>query len=114
MSKDLIEFLSKLEDIHVNNTEKSVPYTINFSVKGVSSKRIVDLLDKHEIYVSSKTSCCPVEIPSKLVYALTKDKNLASTSLRVSISHLTTDEEIEKFLKIFDECIEELKNNGKI
>ncbi len=101
MSKDLIEFLSKLEDIHVNNTEKSVPYTINFSVKGVSSKRIVDLLDKHEIYVSSKTSCCPVEIPSKLVYALTKDKSLAASSVRISLSHLTKREEIDTFKEVF-------------
>ena len=58
--------------------------------------------------VSTKTSCCPLNTPSKLVYALTKDKSLASTSLRVSISHLTKEDEINDFLEIFDKCYKEL------
>jgi cysteine desulfurase len=72
------------------------------------------MLEEKEIYVSTKTSCCPPESPSKLVYALTKDKQLATSSIRVSLSHLTTKEEINIFLKGLDECIEELRNNGKI
>jgi cysteine desulfurase len=108
MSKDLIKFLKEQEKVHINNTDKSIPYTINFSVKGVSSKRVVDLLDKKNIYVSSKTSCCPTEIPSKLVYALTRDKSLAASSVRVSLSHLTKREEIDKFKEVFQEIIEKI------
>ncbi len=114
LNNKIINHLKKYSFIHINSTKESVPFTINFSIKGVNSKDFAKLLEEREVYVSTKTTCCPDNTPSKLVYALTKDKNLASTSLRVSISHLTTDEEIEKFLKIFDECIEELKNNGKI
>ena len=58
--------------------------------------------------VSTKTSCCPLNTPSKLVYALTRDKMLASTSIRISLSHLTKEEEIDEFLKIFDECYKEM------
>lgn len=114
LSCDIISFLKEHEEIHVNNTDKSIPFTINFSLKGVTSRRIVDLLDLHDVYVSSKTSCCPVDAPSKLVYALTKDKSLSSSSVRLSISHLTTKEEIEEFKKVFELCLEELKNNGKV
>lgn len=114
LSNDIIDFLKRHDGVHINNTDKSIPFTINFSVKGVTSKRVVDYLDLHDIYVSSKTSCCPVEAPSKLVYALTKDKSLAATSIRLSFSHLTTKEEIEEFKKVFDLFLRELEENGQI
>ena len=52
--------------------------------------------------------------PSKLVYALTKDKNKALSSIRVSLSHLTTEKEIDQFLSIFNQIYKEYENNGKI
>jgi cysteine desulfurase len=72
------------------------------------------MLEEKDIIVSTKTSCCPKDSPSKLVYALTKDKNLASSSVRVSLSHLTKEEEITIFLNALDEIIKELRKNGKI
>ena len=114
LNKILINALSKYDKVHINNTNKSIPYTINFSIKGVKSLEIANMLEKREIYVSTKTSCCPLETPSKLVYALTKDKSLATTSIRVSLSHLVTNSEIDEFLNAFDECYKELKENGKI
>jgi cysteine desulfurase len=72
------------------------------------------MLEQKGVYVSIKTSCCPITTPSKLVYALTKDKAFASTSIRVSLSHLTKEEEVDQFLVCMDECIKELKEDGKI
>lgn len=114
LNKMILDHLKKYDYIHINSTGNSVPFTINLSIKGINSKEFAKLLEEREVYVSTKTTCCPDNTPSKLVYALTKDKNLASTSLRISISHLTTEKEIENFLKIFDECIKVLKENGKI
>lgn len=114
LNKKIIDHLNEYKFVHINNTIKSIPYTINFSIKGIKSLDLANMLENHDVYVSTKTSCCPLETPSKLVYALTRDKGLASTSVRVSLSHLTKEEEVEEFLKIFDKCIEELKLNGKI
>lgn len=114
LNKKIIDNISKYKNVHINNTDKSIPYTINFSIKGVKSLQFASMLEKENIYVSTKTSCCPLESPSKLVYALTKDKSLATTSIRVSLSHLTTNEEIDLFLKTFDKCYKELEVNGKI
>ena len=99
--------LSLYKNVVINSRDNSLPFTINFSVKNVKALKIVERLEDREIYVSAKTSCCPVESPSKLVYALTKDKSLASTSVRVSLSHLTTKEEVEEFLKTFDKIYHE-------
>lgn len=106
--------LKEYQNIHLNNTENSIPHTINFSIKGIKSLELQAKLESYDIYVSTKTSCCPIETPSKLIYALTKDKNLSSSSIRVSISHLTTEKEIEKFLKVFDIIYKEYTENGKI
>lgn len=114
LNKKIIDYLKQYDFIHINNTDKSIPFTINFSIKGIKSQDAVNYLSDREIYVSSKTSCCPVGTPSKLIYALTKDKSLASTSIRLSISHLTTEEEINIFTKTFDQYVKELKDNGKI
>lgn len=123
--KERYEYISKLsnkvksklkeyKNVHINNTENSIPHTINFSIKGIKSIELQEKLENYDIYVSTKTSCCPIETPSKLIYALTKDKNLSSSSIRVSISHLTTGEEVDKFLDVFDLIYKEYEVNGKI
>ena len=114
LNKMIIDHLREYDFIHINNTLESVPYTINFSIKGVNSRDFAKMLEEKEVYVSTKASCCPSETPSKSVYALTKDKSLATSSIRVSVSHLTTEDEIKEFIKIFDECIGKLKEDGKI
>lgn len=106
--------LAKYKNVYINNTENSIPHTINFSVKKINSVDIQKRLSDNQIYVSTKTSCCPVNTPSKLVYALTKDKALSSSSLRVSISHLTTKNDIDEFLRVFDVIYKEYEKDGKI
>ena len=106
--------LSQYKNIHINNTVNSIPHTINFSINGIKSIDVLKELEKYDIYVSTKTSCCPIETPSKLVYALTRDKSLSSSSIRLSLSHLTTMDEVNEFLSIFDIIYKEYEVNGKI
>ena len=107
------EGLSKYDKVHIISTENSVPHTLNIAIDGVKSLEIAKKLEDFDVYISTKTSCCPSETPSKLVYAITNNKNLALSSLRISFSHLTTKEEIEKFLDAFDKVLKEM-TNGKI
>jgi cysteine desulfurase len=104
INKIIVSKLKEYKNVHINNTDKSIPHTINFSIKGIKSDLFASKLNDNKVMISTKTSCCPLNTPSKLVYALTKDKSLASTSLRISISHLTTEEEINNFLIVFDKC----------
>ena len=94
--------LREYKNIVINTTSNSIPHTINFSLKGVRSLEVMQKFDAKDIYISTKTSCCPLETPSKLVYALTQDKSLSTSSLRVSLSALTTENEVNKFLKELD------------
>ncbi len=108
---ELVDFLSQYKDVHINTTKYSLPHIINFSILGSKSLQFSDLLQEKGIYLSTKTSCCPVNTPSKLVYALTRNKALASSSLRLSLSHLNTQEDIETFKTAFDTIYKEI-NHG--
>lgn len=114
LSNIVKDTLSKYNNVYINNTNDSIPHTINFSIKGIPALEVQRKLEEHNIYLSTKTSCCPIETQSKLVYALTKDKSLSSSSLRLSISHLTTKEEIDIFLQAFNSIYKEYEENGKI
>lgn len=99
--------LREYENVILNSRDNSISYTINFSLKGMKSLDIQKMLNEYDIIVGTKTSCCPVLTPSKLVYALTKDKQIASSSIRLSISYLTTEKEVNTFLEVFDKIYRE-------
>lgn len=114
LNKIIINKLKEYKKIVINNRSSSIPHIINFSIKGVKSLEIQRFLEEKEIYVSTKTSCCPIETPSKLVYALTQDKALSTSSIRVSLSSLTTEKEVNNFLETIDILYKEYEQNGKI
>ena len=49
---------------------------------------------------------------SDAVYAVTKDRERATHSVRISLSYLTTDSEIDEFLEKFAKCYEKLNLKG--
>lgn len=109
LNKKICNKLREYPKIHINSTNNSIPYTINFSLRGIKPETFVHALDEEDIYISTKSACSSSNSMSNSVYALTKDKELSSGSLRISLSYLTTEEEIDKFLEIFDKCYKKLE-----
>ena len=114
LNKIIVDKLKEYKGVHINNLNNAIPYIINYSIKGVKSLDFVKILEDNDIYVSAKTSCCPTGTPSKSVYAITHDKSLATSSIRVSLCHLTTIDEVNTFLSVFDKCYKELEVDEKI
>ena len=67
-------------------------------------------LEEYDIYISTQTACSSKNPVSKGVMALTGDKDRATSSIRISLSYLTTSEEIEDFLIAFEKCYDKLTN----
>ena len=101
LNKYLREELEKLDYIHINSPQKAMPNTLNISLINKDTKNVLLELEKHEIYLSTTTACALGNGPSKSVLAITGDETLASNTIRISISHLTTMNEIKEFLRIF-------------
>ena len=108
LNKKIIDHLKKFDNVLINSTNKSVYNTINFSLLGIKPETFIHALESHDIYVSTKSACSSADSISNSVYAIYKDKNRANNTIRVSLSYLTTDSEIEEFLKVFDECYNSL------
>lgn len=92
--------LSKEADVHINSTERSIPHILNFSLTKIKAETMLHALDSEGIYLSTK-SACATETMSEAVYAVTNDSKLSTSSLRISLSYLTTKDEVNTFLKVF-------------
>lgn len=99
--------LEKIEGIHVNSPKSAIPHILNFSVPDIKPETLQHSLEEKEIYISTQTACSKGG-PSTAVLALTHNEKYASSSLRVSISHLSTKEELEIFIKVLKETIRKL------
>ena len=109
LNKKICDKLRTYDRVHINSTENSIANTINFSLRGIKPETFVHALDEREIYISTKSACSGANSMSNSVYALTKDKELSNGSLRISLSYMTTEEEVDEFLSVFDECYKKLE-----
>lgn len=108
LNQELKSFLVNFENVKINSNAMCVPHILNFSVIGVKPETMLHALEEYEIYISTKTACSSSGDYSKAVMALTKDEKRASSSVRVSLSHKTTKEEIKHFCECFEKCYKQL------
>lgn len=108
LNKYLKDNLSKYEKVHINSNEYCIPHILNLSVVGVKPETMLHALERYEIYISTQSACSSSNTSSRAVLSLTQDESLATSSIRISISYITTEKELEYFLKCFDECYKEL------
>ena len=107
LNEKIVNTLSKYPNILFNKTKYSIPHILNMSVMDVMPEVMVHALANHEIYVSSNTACSSGEV-SNAVLAVYNDLNRAKHTIRISLSHVTTTEEINRFLEVFKEEYEKL------
>lgn len=94
-------------DVFINSNLYCIPNIVNISLNNIKSEVMLHALEEDEVYVSTQTACSTGNY-SRAVYAVTRDKEKASHSLRISLSFLTTKEEIDTFIKVLDEKIKKL------
>lgn len=107
LNEKIVNTLSKYPNILFNKTKYSIPHILNISIMDVMPEVMVHSLANHEIYVSSNTACSSGEV-SNAVLAVYNDLNRAKHTIRISLSHVTTTEEINRFLEVFKEEYEKL------
>ncbi len=113
LNRRLKNSLSKYDLVRINSNELCSPYILNFSILNIKPETFVHALEKYEVYISTQSACSTTNTISKSVLALTNDEKRASSSLRISISYITTEKEIDEFMNIFDKCYNSLEFVGK-
>ena len=94
--------------VQINSPDHAVPHILNLSIQGVRGSAFAQALDARGVCVSVKSACSVEGTPSRAVFAISRDKQRAMNFFRISLSHLTTQEELTRFLTQFDACYKEL------
>lgn len=108
--KEVNDYLKKsLESIkHINiNYKLGIPQILNVSFLDIPASRLHQELSKRHIYISTQTACNSEASFSQTVKKLTGSDKLASTSVRISISHLTEKAEINQLIDAVKEILSE-------
>lgn len=109
LSKLLKEKISNIDGIVLNSNENCIPHIVNMSILGIKPETMLHALEQKEIYISTKTACSKDNSNSLTLTTLKKEDSISGHSIRVSISHLTTEEEINIFVENLKNCIQNLK-----
>ena len=107
LNKKIVSCLKKYDKIHINSTDKSIPYIINFSVLDIKPETFIHAMEEEDIYLGTKSACSTGDI-SDSVYSIYKDREIASYSIRISLSYKNTKEEVNRFIEIFDKVYDKL------
>jgi cysteine desulfurase len=102
LKRYLIDELGKrLTDITINGPEceKGAPHIVSISIKGLAAETVLNMLSSKGIYVSAGSACTSNNPHvSDTLKAIGLDRNLLESTIRVSMSFMTTKEEIDYFL----------------
>lgn len=109
LSNLLKDELSNIDGIVINSNENCIPHIVNISVLGIKPETMLHALEEEDIYISTKTACSKDNSDSLTLTTIGKDSSISGHSIRISISYLTTEEEIHYFVENLKICIEKLK-----
>ena len=104
LNRQLRQALGRYPRVRFNSPADGAPHILNLSVQGVMGTVFQRALSDEGVCVSVKSACAEEGTPSQGVLAVTGDRKNALSSWRISLSHLTTQEEVAGFLACFDRC----------
>ena len=108
LNQQLRRQLSAYPLVRINSPKGAIPHILNVSVKGIKARDFQEKLDQNGVCVSVKSACSTPNTPSRAVFAVSRDRQNALSSWRISMSRQTTQEEIAEFLERFDQIYREI------
>lgn len=111
----MLEKLLKIEGAHINGSlDKRVASNINIRFDGVSGARLVTLCDLYGICISSGSACNEGNAePSHVLKAIGLSDEEALNSIRITIGHQNTLEEINTAAEIITKLVERIRTNAE-
>ena len=109
LNEKICNDIKDLDGILINKTKISIPHILNISLDSIRPETFIHALEEYDIYVGTNTACSSGDL-STSVMAIYNDKKRAISTIRISISHLTTTDEINKFLNSFKIVYNKLHN----
>ncbi|MBO4911269.1 MAG: cysteine desulfurase [Butyrivibrio sp.] len=113
LKKYLIDSLNeRITDIKINgpSCEEGAPHIVSLSIKGLAAETVLNMLSSKEIYVSAGSACSSnnPHVSDTLV-AVGVERELLESTIRISMSLMTTKEEIDFFLDTLSSQVENMR-----
>ena len=108
----MIEKLSEISDVTINGAKgmEAAPHIVSISIKGIRAEVLLHALEEKGIYISSGSACASNKpAVSETLKAIGVDKSLLDSTVRYSMSVLTTEEEIDYASEVTKETIDKLR-----
>lgn len=103
-------FVAKLKAIpgvSINSPQDALPYIVNISLEGLRSETVLNLLSSMGIFVSSGSACAKGH-KSYVLSAMGLSDRQIDSSIRVSLSRFTTEEELDYFIEGIKKALDTL------
>ena len=112
----LIEGLSKIPHSALNgDSVNRLPGNVSFCFEGIEGESLLLLLDAKGICASSGSACTSGSLdPSHVLLAIGRVHDVAHGSLRLSVCHYNTEEEIDHILKEVPEVVQLLRSMSPV
>ena len=112
----LIEGLSKIPHSALNGDPVNrLPGNVSVCFEGIEGESLLLLLDAQGICASSGSACTSGSLdPSHVLLSIGRVHDVAHGSLRLSVCHLNTDEEVDHMLKVVPEVVQLLRNMSPV
>jgi len=102
--------LIDIQGVEINSPLQAAPHILNVSVPGLKPEVIIHALGKEGIYISTKSACSSKHMEeSRILKVCGKNKEQASSALRISLSYDQTEEDIKTFLHVFKRIVNQFK-----
>lgn len=109
LNEKIINDISKLDGITINQTKYSIPHILNISLSKIRPETFIHAMEEYEIYLGTNTACSSGDL-STSVMAIYNDRKRAISSIRISLSYITTTDEINRFLTCFNAIYSKLNS----
>ena len=112
----LIEGLKKIPHCALNGDPVNrLSGNVSFCFEGIEGESLLLLLDAQGVSASSGSACTSGSLdPSHVLLAIGRVHDVAHGSLRLSLSHENTEEEIDHILKVVPQVVELLRNMSPV
>jgi cysteine desulfurase len=97
LKQKLLEGIASLDGIQINSPQNGSPFITNISVPGVPSEVMIRALEASGVYVSGGSACAK-GARSHVLTAQGISPKAIDSALRISFSHHTDEQDIERFL----------------
>ena len=91
--------------------ENHAPHILCFGIEGIRGEVTVHAFEEYAIFISTTSACSSraMDVDSSTLSAMGVPKHISETANRVSLAAENTEEEVDEFIKVFDEIYEKFQ-----